>query len=103
LVVEDGAPGHTSKLVTRAQENLGIRKLVHPPKSPDLNPIEPLWYLLKNRIADIPGSGNTLDNLWEAAQKVWDDITLEDIQKHTGRMKDRVEAVKQAKGWHTKF
>jgi transposase len=88
LVVEDGAPGHTSKLASAARAELGITKLTHPPKSPDLNPIEPLWYLLKTRIADIPGSGNSLDKLWEAAQRVWDGITQEDIEKHTGRMDD---------------
>jgi hypothetical protein len=42
LVVEDGAPGHTSKLTLKARSELGINKLTYPPKSPDLNPIEPL-------------------------------------------------------------
>jgi transposase len=103
LVVEDGAPGHTSKVAKQARAELGIKTLTHPPKSPDLNPIEPLWHLLKIRIADIPGSGNSLDNLWAAAQRVWDELTADDIRKHTGKMKDRVEAIKHAKGWHTKF
>jgi transposase len=43
LVVEDGAPGHVSKLTSAAQAELGIKNLTHPPKSPDLNAIEPLW------------------------------------------------------------
>ena len=51
----------------------------------------------------LQGSSNSLDNLWAAAQNVWDEITLEDIEKHTGKMQDRVEAVKGAKGWHTRF
>jgi DDE superfamily endonuclease len=51
LVVEDGAPGHTSKLASQARSELGIKKLPHPLKSPNLNPIEPLWYVLKTRIA----------------------------------------------------
>jgi hypothetical protein len=103
LVVEDGAPGHRSKLTKNARSKLGIIQLTHPPNSPDLNPIEPLWYLLKNRIADIPGSANTLDKLWEVAQKVWEEITPEEIRKFTGTMSDRVEAVAKAKGWHTKY
>ena len=103
LVVEDGAPGHTSKVASKARSDLDLKKLTHPPKSPGLNPIEPLWYLVKTRVADIPGSNNTLDKLWEAVQEVWDNITPEEIEKHTGRMKDRVDAVKKARGWHTKF
>ncbi|KIM91810.1 hypothetical protein PILCRDRAFT_57472 [Piloderma croceum F 1598] len=103
LVVEDGAPGHTSKVASQAQSELGIKKLPHPPKSPDLNPIEPLWYVLKTRIADIRGSGNSLDNLWEAAKKVWDEFTPEEIKKYTATMDDRVWAIKDAEGWHTKY
>jgi transposase len=103
LVVEDGAPGHRSKLATKSRSELGIERLTHPPKSPDLNPIEPLWYLLKNRIADVPGSANSLDKLWEAAQKVWDGITPEEVKMFTGTMDDQVEAVRKARGWHTKY
>ena len=54
LVVEDGAPAHTSKAANKAQRHLGT--LTHPPNSPDLNPIEPLWTLLKTRIAARQGS-----------------------------------------------
>jgi hypothetical protein len=44
LVVDDGAPGHTSKVASKAQSELNLKKLTHPPKSPHLNPIKPLWY-----------------------------------------------------------
>ena len=60
-------------------------------------------YLLKNQIVDIPGSANTFDKLWEAAQKVWEEITPEEIRKFTGTMQDWVEAVTKANGWHTKY
>ena len=103
LVVEDGAPSHTSRAAAAERKELGIQNLTHPPSSPDLNPIEPLWLLLKNRVADIPGSSNSLDALWAAVQKVWSEIKEEDIRKHTGKMKERVLAVKQANGWHTRF
>jgi hypothetical protein len=103
LVVEDGAPGHTSKLASQARSELGIKKLSHPPKSPDLNPIEPLWYGLKTHIVDICGSGNSLDNLWEVVKKVWDEFTPEAIKKYTATMDDHVQAIKDAEGWHTKY
>jgi hypothetical protein len=59
--------------------------------------------LLKTHVADIPGSGNMLDKLWEAVQEVWDGIMPKKIEKHTGKMKDQVDALKNVKSWHTKF
>jgi DDE superfamily endonuclease len=103
LVMEDGVPSHRSIVAKKARVEAGISNLTHPPSSPDLNPIEPLWFLLKKHVADIPGSANSLSALWDATQKAWDGITLEDIQKHTNRMCDRVGAVARAKGWHTRF
>jgi transposase len=103
LVVEDGAPAHRSVVAKQARSRLGITNLNHPPSSPDLNPLEPLWLVLKTRVANIPGSGNSLDALWSAIQQVWDELTEDDIRKHTGQMDARVAAVKAAKGWQTKF
>ena len=103
LVVEDGAPCHTSKAAKATRSELGITPLTHPPSSPDLNPIEPIWLVLKNRVADIPGSSNSLTALWNAIQKAWDEITLEEIDKYTCNMEERVQAVKAAKGGHTRF
>ncbi|KAF5312015.1 hypothetical protein D9619_003841 [Psilocybe cf. subviscida] len=102
-VVEDGAPCHRGIPAKTAKIKAGFPIMDHPPSSPDLNPIEPLWLLLKNCVADIPGSGNSVDALWAAIQKVWDGITVADIQKYTGKMEDRVEAVSEADGWQTRF
>ena len=103
LVVEDGHPAHRSMTTNQAREQLGICNLPHPPSSPDLNPIEPLWDVLKHHIGKIPGSYHSLDTLWEAAQKVWREFMEDDIHKHTSKMVDRVAAVWAAKSWHTKF
>ena len=67
LIVEDGALAYTSHLVKSAWLKLGITPLTHPLSSPDLNPIKPLWLLLKNYIADTLGASNSLKNLWLAA------------------------------------
>lgn len=103
LVVEDNAPSHSSKIAKHARSELGIHTLTHLPTSPDLNPIEPLWLTLKRRVDKIRGSHHSLDNLWAAVQRVWDELSVEDIQAHTGKMDARVLAVKKAKGWYTQF
>lgn len=103
LIVEDGAPAHGRNPSKVVRAELGIKNLEHPPSSPDLNPIEPLWLILKNRVADIPGSANTLDALWAAVQQAWGEITEDDIKKHTGTMDERCRDVTAANGWHTRF
>ncbi|QRV92271.1 Transposable element Tc1 transposase [Ceratobasidium sp. AG-Ba] len=103
LLVEDGASTHRRKSTQLTREELGIKSLPHPPSSPDLNSIEPLWLELKKGIAKIPGSRNSLESLWKAAKQVWDEFTDEDVAKFTSQMDARVQAVKEAKGFHTRF
>lgn len=103
LVVKDGAPPHQWKAAQYARNQHSIHQLPHPPNSPDLNPIEPVWFLLKKRISEMPKSRNSLDELWKAVRLAWDTITVKDINKHTGKMDARVLAVLGAKGLHTRF
>ena len=90
-------------MAKNVHNELRITNLEHPPSLLDLNPIEPLWLILKTRVADIPGSRNSLDGLWAAVQQVWEELSIEDVRKHTSRMQDRVDEVMKAKGWHTSF
>jgi hypothetical protein len=103
LIIEDGAPGHTSKLASQAWSELGIKKLLHLLKPLDPNLTEILWYILKTHTVDICGSLDSLENLWEVVKKVWDEFTLEEIKKYTATMDGCVWAIKDAEGWHTKY
>ncbi|KAI0264764.1 hypothetical protein BC834DRAFT_826141, partial [Gloeopeniophorella convolvens] len=69
---------------------------------PVLSPVR-LNILLKNRVADIPGSRHSIESLWAAVQAVWEGITDNEVAMHTSRMGDRVRAVRKAKGWNTIF
>ena len=48
--MHDDAPTHTAYIVRDALEELAIEVMIWPPHSPDLNPIENLWALLKAEI-----------------------------------------------------
>ncbi|GLB38751.1 putative DDE superfamily endonuclease [Lyophyllum shimeji] len=100
---QDNAPSHTSKSTKKWFANHDLPLLFHPASSPDLNPIERVWHELKNRLRALPHPPNTLDDLKEAVRRVWDELPIEDVDKHIRRMPDRVEAILAAKGGHTRF
>ena len=101
--LEDGAGPHRSRLAAQAREELHIKQIFHPPNSPDLNPIEPLWGIVKHRVARLRPVASTLDKLWEQVQRVWDELDQETIDRVLGKMEERRIAVVAAHGGHTRF
>lgn len=103
LFQQDGAPSHTSKMTKRWFEQNHIPLLFHPASSPDLSPIEPVWHELKRALRALPHPPNTVEQLQAAVQSAWDELPIEDVDKHVNRMEDRVHAIFAAKGGHTRF
>ena len=79
---QDNAPVHTASVVTEWLEQHNIQIDEHPPYSPDLNPIEHVWVVLKQQlhkqhpdIADTPGGPDAVRaRLIEVLPKVWDSL-----------------------------
>jgi hypothetical protein len=78
-------------------------KIPHPPNSPDLNPIEPIWMLLKWHTYRTPGAQRNLEALWNATHAAWKTITANEINQHTGKMPSQIVALFKSKGLPTKF
>lgn len=108
--MHDGAGVHRGNIVKSLLREMEIRVMEWPPYSPDLNPIENLWALMKAEIYRLypelehaPNTDATLDTLIQAAQEAWHNIDNEILYTLATTMENRVQAVIQAEGWYTKY
>jgi len=101
--VEDGAKLHWNKSLQSERAKMRISNLPHPPYSPDLNPIENMWAMLKCRIRKRSRIPTSEDELWEAIQQAWESIPVETVNRLINGMPRRAQKVKQAKGFSTSY
>ena len=80
-----------------------VSLLYHPPNSPDLSPIEPVWHELKKIIRALPHPPTFVDELKSTVLTAWDQLDVANVDKYIHSMPDRVAAIFQAKGGHTRF
>ena len=80
----------------------GINVLDHPPQSPDLNPIENLWRIIKHKLYN-DSSIRGINDLWERFEQEWDAVGADICKKLIDSMPKRLEAVIKAKGGPTKY
>ena len=100
---DDGAKYHTSKVVKDWQKSMGMTRMEWPAQSPDLNPIENVWHIIKIAICKRRHGINSAAELVEIIQKEWEVIDKGVIRKIIRTMRKRCWAVIAAKGGHTKY
>ena len=100
---QDNNPKHTSKKARKWFEDHDMNVMKWPPQSPDLNPIEHLWGHLKRRLSAYPEPPKGILELWERAQKEWEEIGKEVCQNLIESMPNRIQAVLKAKGGYIKY
>jgi transposase len=101
-LMEDGAPVHRSKYPSDWREAHGIKKMIWPPNSPDLNPIENLWRMVKDSL-DKYGKPKNKEEMIKNIQHVWDQVSQEQLLQLISTMPARMQAVIEAGGGSTKW
>jgi hypothetical protein len=74
-----------------------------PSQSPDLNPIEHLWAIIKRRLNEYDRAPTGMIELWERIQEQWNKITPDECLRLIDSMPRRVQAVLKAKGGWTDY
>jgi len=110
IFMRDNASIHAAKKVKKWFEDQGVPLLNWAPYSPDMNPIEHVWAKMKEWICKshpelikIGKSQHAYDQLAQAIVEAWDALDQEYIDELIRGMPRRVETLRKAKGWHTKY
>ena len=100
---QDNDPKHTSKKAKKWMEDNELEVIWWPAQSPDLNPIEHLWFYVKRKLQEYEVPPKGAHELWERLVKEWNGIPPEVCQNLIESMPRRIEAVIKANGGHTKY
>ena len=101
IFMQDGAPCHRSKMVTNFLKKK-MKVLDWPGNSPDLNPIENLWTVMKDKVAEKHPS--SFPDLFQSIKEVWvKEISKEYCANLVNSMPRPLAAVIQNNGGHTKY
>ncbi|KAJ5260507.1 hypothetical protein N7478_012112 [Penicillium angulare] len=110
VFMQDNAPVHTAYVVRDWLRDQDFEVMVWPPHSPDLNPIENLWALLKAKIYELHAelhtmldNDDTLEYLVACAQEAWSEIDLSILENLAITMPHRVKEIIDNKGWYTSY
>ena len=112
IFMQDNTSIHTAHTVRNWFSDHGIARITDwLPYSPDLNPIEHIWWELKTRLykifpeiaRDISESEDARQHLESALQAAWDTIDKEVFDNLGAIMGHCIEACIAADGWHTKY
>ena len=112
--IQDNAPTHMAAenqdWLEEWNHERGVSVIKCPASSPDLNPIENLWKLLKNGIcearpnlSDLPKTDQLKQELIDTAVKVCEELEEKVFDAEINSMPYRMRAVVEAKGWYTKY
>lgn len=103
ILQDDNATPHRAACVRLFKEELGIRTLKWPSRSPDMNPIEHVWSYMKRIIQNHGNPPQTLQQLQNAMVECWDQTPQPFIRRLICGMPRRISSLLNARGGHTRY
>jgi hypothetical protein len=97
---EDNDPSHGTRssknAPATAKADAGLQLLHHPAQSPDLNPIEGVWNVMKQRLRG--GSWKSVAEFKAAVEAQWEQISRAEIRRRISEMPMRCNELIELKG-----
>jgi hypothetical protein len=94
--LQDGASCHKSAHTMNFLRSCSVHLIDHPPRSPDLNPIENIWAIIKDKLSKLKLLSK--NEIIENVEKIWEDVSRETRTKLARRMPVRLRKIKRSKG-----
>jgi transposase len=103
VFMQDNAPCHKARIVMDFLDENNIETLNWPPQSPDMNPIENLWAIIKARRKKKYGVPKSKNELITQIFDIWDNIEMELVHNLANSANKRINAVLKLKGKVSKY
>jgi transposase len=103
VFMQDNAPCHKAKVVMDFLASEHVETLDWPPQSPDMNPIENLWGIIKAKRQKDCDTPRTKKDLIDQVYSIWNSLEpklAHDLAESAVR---RMQLVVEAKGWSIKY
>ena len=101
VFMHDNAPSHASliaKVFLRIHNLAGKHLMNWPANSPDLNPIENLWAIVKAQLYNGGKQYNNKNDLWDSIKTIYSNIEPHTIQNLTNSIDKRIVTILKNKG-----
>ena len=103
IFMDDNAGPHRAHVVHQFVERNGIERMEWPARSPDCNPIENLWGIIKRKASKKVKDDTSLQEFQRILQRAWANTEQRQVQTLVNSMRKRCRLVIEADGGHINY